>query len=335
MPLPPPTSYLHAVRLNNVPAVAGACALLLALGAVASPALAQSSPDPAARGARPTGDGVVRPITLLVQPVRGDLLRLEMQQVMEMSGSRREGAGLPDPTMGTASSRDTPAPPPVGPRRNATPTRVTIMDFYGHSLVERSDSAGSVLSATTDSLLLRSGEVGTAMRSQRVSVPDSEQATRVHVEPNGAMHMLDVAPGAGAVGATLSAMPAMLPDDAVMVGDEWDRDVAMPSLPIASYRADGVLHATFRLDSTGRGGRDAYVSVRGALRRDGSARDLPPGSRVVTAGTMRGTLVLDRVRGWIVDAYTVIDVNSEVLAMDDGGAPMALGIRITQRLRVR
>lgn len=252
-----------------------------------------------------------------------------------MASTRREGSGLPDVTLGGSAERTERPPATVGPRRNSTPTRVTIMDFYAHSVVERSDAQGAVLASSTDSMVLRAGEVGQTLVGQSLPVPESERTIRIRVEPNGAITMLDSPSANGPVGATLSAMPAMLPDEAVLVGAIWERDVAMPALPIATYRADGVLHATFRLDSLSRGGRDAYVSVTGELRRDGAARDLPVGSRVVTAGTMRGTLVLDRVRGWIVDARTVIDVRSEVLASEDASPPMAIELRITQRMRVR
>ena len=74
----------------------------------------------------------------------------------------------------------------------------------------------------------------------------------------------------------------------------------MPSVPMFGIRADGVVHAEFHLDSITRSGRLAYVSMKGTLRREGAARDLTPGSQVVTAGNLHGYLVLDRARGWIV-----------------------------------
>jgi hypothetical protein len=274
-------------------------------------------------------------VELVVQPTTGDVLRLEMQQVIEMSAARRDGRYFPDASLGAGSAREIGPQPAVGPRRNATPTRVTIMDFVAHSTVERSDESATVLATVPDSLIVRTGEIGQALTSQRVPLPVSAQPTRIRVAANGAMSMLDAGAEAAAVGATLSAMPAMLPDEAVFVGDTWERDVEMPPLPLAAYRADGRLHAVFRLDSMRRGGRDAYVSVRGELRRDGAGRELPPGSRVVTAGTMTGTLTLDRDRGWIVDARTTIEMHSAVVGAESGGAPMELGIRISQRMRVR
>ena len=306
--------------------------LVASLAATSAGAQGGAAPERGAKAVKDGGNGVERAIPLRVQPENGDVLNLELQQIIEMTGARLDAYPLAG---ALGQDARTQLPPGVGPRRNATPTRVTIMDFYAHSTVEHRDASGTVVLASTDSLLVRSGEIGQTLASQRVALDPNARPSRIRVLPNGAMVMSDAIDGASTVGATLSAMPAMLPDGPVRVGDSWERDVPMPSLPIGSYRSDGVLRAVFRLDSTTRDGRDAHVSIRGTLHRDGSARDLPPGSRVVTAGTMKGTLRLDRIRGWIVDARTTIDVLSEVVSATDDGPPMQLGIRITQRLRVR
>jgi hypothetical protein len=138
------------------------------------------------------------------------------------------------------------------------------------------------------------------------------------------------------LGATLASMPALLPAGAVRVGERWERDIVLPSLPLSGYRADGVVHTRFRLDSLTQGGRSAWISMDGELRRDGAVRELPAGTRVVTAGTVRGTMVLDRLRAWIVEARTVIDVQSEVTpGPAESSRPMLLDLRIVQRIRVR
>jgi len=120
---------------------------------------------------------------------------------------------------------------------------------------------------------------------------------------------------------------------AVRVGDEWESDIPLPSVPVSGLRADGVVSARFRLDSLTRRGRDAWISMTGTLRRDGAARDLPAGTRIITAGTMSGILVVDRDRAWIVDARTIIDVQSDV--SPGAAAPVLLDIRIRQRVKVR
>ncbi len=314
-----------------------AVALALILLGVAAPVLATplvaqgAAAELSTRRDRSSGDGKSRAIPLVVQPQRADVFRLHLRQDIEISGTKREAAPLPGERATPPSARPPQRATVVGPRRNATPTRVTIMDFYAKSTVETVDATGAVVSAVTDSLVVRTGELGDKLRSERVPIAAGTAPTRIRVKENGAMLNLDAATG---VTATLAAMPALLPDQPVRVGDQWEREIAIPALPLSTYRADGVLHAVFQFDSTSRDGRDAHVSVTGTLRRDGSARELPPGSRVITAGDMSGSLVLDRQRGWIVDARTTIDVQSEVVSAD--AAPsMQLGIRITQRLRVR
>lgn len=285
------------------------------------------SPADAQEAARRSGSAVV----LTVRPAVGDLFTLLLEQTLEVSGVRREP--MPLPPLGGRSSEPV-REPDLGPRRNRTPGRLTIMSVHGHSRVESSDQAGAVLLATIDSMRVQAGDAGTTLRSQLVPLTANRQS-RLRVAANGAMTLLDGALGVSAVGPTLSAMPAMLPDGAVAVGDTWEHEVAMPPLPFTAYRTDGVLHTVFRLDSVQKRTGDAWVSVRGTMRRDGPTRDLPSGTRVITAGTLEGTLFFDRGRGWITDASTTVFLQSEIVNPTDGSLPTHVGIRLSQRMRVR
>ncbi len=301
-----------------------------------SPLHAQASDKPVRSSAGDVvlGLGITAPVLLLVRPETGDVLELHMQQTVEMGGQRLSSYALPQSGVQVLPEREPLRAPPRGPRRSALPTSVTVMDFYAHSEVERSDAQSSVVSTVVDSLLVKTGTIK-QLRGQRMAVSDETKPTRIRVKSNGSMVMVDAPTNVASVGASLSSMPAMLPDGPVKVGDTWERDVEVPALPVTSYRADGVLHAIFRLDSISRSGREAYVSMRGTLRRGGSPRDLPRGTQVITDGVMSGTLLLDRVRGWITEANTVIDVVSDVVGTSDAGQSMQIGIRIRQQLRVR
>lgn len=287
-----------------------------------------------ASGERVLGTGITAPVLLHVRPQTGDVLLMHMQQTVEMGGLRLSSYSLPPGAAQGLPEREPVRTPPRGPRRSALPARVTIMDFYAHSAVELSDAQGAVVATVVDSLLVKSG-TAPQMRAQRMAMNGEAKPTRIRVMANGSMAMVDAPGNVASVGASLSAMPAMLPDGPVKVGDVWERDVEVPPLPVASYRADGVLHAIFRLDSISRTGREAYVSMRGTLRREGAPRDLPRGTQVITDGIMSGTLLLDRVRGWITEADTVIDVISDVVGAPEAGQSMQIGIRIRQQLRVR
>lgn len=300
------------------------------------PALAQVAEKPAraAAGDAVLGTGITAPVLLRVRPATGDVLLLHMQQTVEMGGQRLSSYSLPPSGLQVLPEREPLRSAPRGPLRSALPARITVMDFYAHSAVELSDAQGTVVATVVDSLLVKSG-TSQQMRAERVAMKEETSPTRIRVKANGSMAMVDAPGNVASVGASLSAMPAMLPDGPVKVGDTWERDVEVPPLPVASYRADGVLHAIFRLDSISRSGRDAYVSMRGTLRREGARRDLPRGTQVITDGIMSGTLLLDRVRGWITEADTVIDVISDVVGTSDAGQSMQIGIRIRQQLRVR
>lgn len=306
-----------AFRMTTRPFVVLAA---FALALVPSHAVAQ-------QGAKRSEPAVV----LTVRPAVGDMFTLLLEQTLEVSGVRREP--MPLPALG-GRPVEPPREPDLGPRRNRTPGRLTVMSVHGHSVVESSDRMGAVLLATIDSMRVQAGEAGAALSSQLVPMA-ANRRSRVRVAPNGAMTLLDGASGASAVAPTLSAMPAMLPENAVDVGDTWEHEVAMPPLPFTAYRTDGVLHTIFRLDSIQTRTGDAWVSVRGTMRRDGPTRDLPSGTRVITAGTLEGTLFFDRGRGWITDASTTVFLQSEIVNPADGSLPTHIGIRLMQRMRVR
>lgn len=276
-------------------------------------------------------------VWLLARPRVGDTLRLQMEQTIEISGRRSDAPQRPGPPIidGRKSSVS-PKGPDYGPRRARANTRVTRLMLYAHSLVEASDLTVTTLLATTDSMSMWAGMAKENGRPTRMALPAEGRQVRVRVTPDGAMRVNDPPPGAMELGATLASMPGMLPDRPVAIGERWERDIPLPSVAVSGFRADGVVRARFRLDSLTHGGRDAWVSMEGTLERDGASREMPAGTRVITAGTMRGTLLVDRQRAWIVDARTTMDVQSEVASGPAGpAAPMLLDMRIEQRVRVK
>jgi hypothetical protein len=282
-------------------------------------------------GQRPAAaDGVA----LIVRPHVGDTLRLQVDQSVEV---RRRRGRPPDGSLDQSSGRSTPWPQPEhGPRAEREAVQVTRVQLFAHSLVEASDLRATTLVVRSDSIALWSGRPGEDAVLRPLVLADAGRPFRVQVTPDGAMRVDDPPPSAAQVGATLASIPGLLPAGRVRVGQTWAREMALPSVPVGGYRADGVLQVRLRLDSLTHGGRQAWVSLVGMLRRDGAARELPPGTRVITAGTLRGTMLVDRERAWIVDAWTRLEVQSDVVAGPAGTAPpMLLDFRIEQRVRVR
>jgi hypothetical protein len=292
---------------------------------------AQSPKSGASRSAR--GEAV----WLIVRPRVGDTLHLQMEQTIEIRGRKGDATSRQAPPMipGTRSGAS-PKGPDYGPRRERVNTRITKLQLFAHSHVESSDLTATTLLATTDSMSMWAGNAGDGGKPQRMPLPPDGRQVRVRVTPDGAMRVNDPPPGAMELGATLASMPGMLPDRAVAVGDKWERDIFLPSVAVSGFRADGVVRARFRLDSLTHAGRDAWISMEGTLERDGAAREMPAGTRMITAGTVKGVLLVDRQRAWIIDARTTMDVQSEVASGPAGPAtPMLLDMRILQRIRVR
>lgn len=316
----PRAGLVWATPLLRVARRAGPAMLLVAFSLPATPAIAQ---------------GRSAAIPLLVRPRVGDTLYLFVEQTVTVGGRRVEGATRAVPPVLGGAREASPAPD-YGPRANRANTRSTRVQLYAHSLVEASDLASTTILATTDSIAMWTGNAGEPVRPVRLPVSGDGRQLRVAVTPDGAMRVSDPAPDELQLGATLASVPGLLPEGPVAVGSEWRRHMRLPELPLGAYRAEGVVQARLRLDSLSRGGRLAYITVEGGLQRDGAARELPAGTRMITAGTLRGTMVVDRVRAWITDARTVMDVQSEVAPGPvGGGAPMLLNLHIEQRVRVR
>lgn len=272
-------------------------------------------------------------IMLVVRPHVGDTLWLRLEQTIEtrsvaVNETRTNGA---IGTRAPATRR-----PEYGPVRDMANTQSTAMRLNAHSIVETSDLKMTGLSVISDSLFVRTGSRGQLGAERGVALGTENRRTRLNVTPDGAMTVMDArGPTTTAIAAGLSAMPPMLPLKGVAVGEGWERDIPLPSMPMTGVQAEGVVHAQFTLDSLSRNGRLAFISLAGTFRRGGAARDLPPGTQVATAGTLRGFLILDRTRGWLTEAETVIEVQSDVTPRaGDGAQARSLDIRLVQRMRV-
>ena len=92
--------------------------------------------------------------------------------------------------------------------------------------------------------------------------------------------------------------------------------------------AMALVRTTFQLDSLGRGGDIAYISMRGVLSHDHS-----DGSNSETSGSLTGTMRFDRQLAWITDTHATIDVWSDVKS-PPSGQPMQVHTTVVQSLHV-
>lgn len=250
-----------------------------------------------------------KPVLLQIKPHPGDTLHLRLDQQTEMTGTRRLGA--------SASSAWV----------------VTSMQMFSRAIVEDADHGATTVLAVTDSVLLSTTDEHARGAMARAQQQLRGQRVHFHVMPDGLVTMGD---DDGAtpreISQVVSVMPAAFPGTPVRVGATWTRDVPLPAGTQFGAALTGKLHVSFRLDSLGRGGDLAYVSMRGELR-PGSVGS-PDGGLTSDKGSVSGTMLVDRRRGWLTDSRFNIVVNSTVAPpVAAGAAVMHMQLRVMQHMR--
>lgn len=257
---------------------------------------------------------VVTPVTAAAQryqlrlaPNPGDTLRMQMEQETSVTGEGRDDA----------------------PGR----TMRALLRIYSHAIVAGRVADATTLVARTDSVSVDSDDAHVASSGDQMRRFGATKPVRIRLAGNGTVQLIDDAgnPEPGTAG-TVSLIPAALPEGALAIGETWVR--AMP-LPVGSSVDAGTVRATFRLDSVSRGGRMAFISVRGELERDDLPAAGPRGTMMRVVGTVVGHLNLDRVRGWIADSRFVVTMHSAVEPPAGSGvAPVKFRTIVTQRMRL-
>lgn len=259
-------------------------------------------------------------VLLQIRPRVGDTLAVRMDQKVEMTGVP---TGCVTGYSGTrrGANPDTPPRPCSGAARQMT----SVMEVFSRAIVKRTSGEGALVLAATDSIrtALSSGNAREA-RPRRVRAASG--SIELKVATDGAVEVVD-ADASEELRAVFGQMPAALSRKPVAVGEKWVRQMRVPIS--AEAGATGLVRATFRLDSLGRNGDVAYISMSGTLSHDHT-----DGSDSELDGWLSGTMQLDRRLAWITDTRAIIDVESTVRPTT-GGQPMRVRTRITQVLRAR
>ena len=127
----------------------------------------------------------------------------------------------------------------------------------------------------------------------------------------------------------MATMPAVFPHRPVASGRALAaRDALVFGQSARRHRGERHVRAEFRLDSLGRQGELAYVSMRGEIVPDDARR----GPELT--GRMTGEMKVDRRRGWMTDSrFSLIVVSLVASPAAAGMAPMRFVTKVTQRLR--
>jgi len=244
-------------------------------------------------------------VALRLHPRVGDTLHTRLEQLTEITSARAGGAASkPMTTRVMVLARTI-----VQASRKATTTVLTLVDSAD---VSSSDAHGAAMAEQAER----------ALRGQRMIVQLAEDGSVESArDARGVAVPRDVAEA-------MAAMPAVFPRRPVAVGERWQREMPLPSAGPFGGSGNAQVRAEFRLDSLGRNGELAFVSMQGQIASDGVQRG------VELSGSMTGAMQVDRTRGWMTDSQFTLLIRSLVTPPAGVGMqPMKFVTKVTQRLR--
>jgi hypothetical protein len=257
-------------------------------------------------GAQGSPASAHEPVLLRLHPRAGDTLRTRLEQQTETSGVQGATGVLQRPMIMSVvvSARTI-----VQTSRATTTTVLTIVDS---AVVHSSDARAASMSAQAERTLLGQRLVLQLAEDGSVQSARDERGVAVSRE----------------VAEALAAMPPVFPHRAVSVGERWEREMPLPGAGPFGARGSAHVRADFRLDSLGRNGQLAYVSMRGEIVPDGATQGLQ------LTGNVSGAMRVDRARGWMTDSRFSILIKSIVTPpATTGMATMHFVTKVTQHLR--
>lgn len=251
-------------------------------------------------------------VLLEIRPHIGDTLRMHLTQTVELSGTSRRGT-----------------------RDSALSSMTTSIEVFTRAIATQwNRSGGTLMQSITDSVAMMPASPGTLADLKRRTMQNKRVWVRVSTD--GAMEIVDDSDPHSELRQIFGEMPAMLARGPVSVGEKWTREMQIPLS--GDPGATGQVRATFRLDSLGRNGDIAYISMRGTMERAKPPAAPPVAGGYATSGTLSGTIQIDRRLGWITDSRSSIIVRSTIAAAparkgEPQGAPMQVRTKITQWIR--
>jgi hypothetical protein len=239
-----------------------------------------------------------QPVVLQIRPHVGDTISVRLNQTVDMTGTTVRGT--------TTSGRMT-----------------TMTEVFSRAIVQSASGEYLMVLAVTDSIRMSTARGGRPGAPKRVR--GREGSMKLKLSTDGGAEVID-SDASEELRAIFGQMPAMLSKKPVSVGGKWTREMRIPIAGEAG--AMGLVRATFRLDSLGKNGDIAYISMRGTLshdHRDGSNSELD--------GSMTGSLQLDRRLAWITESRAEIDVTTMFRAPAGVADTMRVRTRVTQLLK--
>jgi len=252
---------------------------------------------------------ISQPVQLQIRPHIGDTLRMHLSQTVEMEG--------------TTSGR-------AGPIRSMT----TSIEVFTRAIAQQWTSNGTLMLTITDSVAMTPTSPAALADLRRRAM--QAKPVWLRVSTDGAMELVDDGDPNSELRHIFGEMPAVLARNTVAVGEKWTREMRIPLS--SEPGAVGEVRATFHLDSLGKNGDIAYISMRGTMARINTPNAAPAGPGYGTTGQLSGTIQIDRRLGWITDSKSSIIVRSTISTPpsrrgEAEGPPMQVRTKITQWIR--
>lgn len=254
---------------------------------------------------------VAQTVLLQIRPHIGDTLRMHLSQTVEMTGTTR------------------------GARTDSVRSMTTSIEVFTRAIAQQWTTNGTLMQTITDSVAMNPVSAGSLADLRRKAMQGKRVWLRVSTD--GAMELVDDGDSNSELRHIFGEMPAVLSRTTVSVGDKWTREMQIPLSNEPG--AVGAVRATFQLDSLGRSGDIAYISMRGTMSRINTLGAAPAGPGYGTTGQLSGTIQIDRRLGWITDSKSTIIVRSSIATNparkgEADRAPMEVRTKITQWIRV-
>lgn len=249
-------------------------------------------------------------VLLQIRPHIGDTLRMHLTQSVEMTGTTRSHG------------------------RDSTTSMTTSIEVFSRAIAQQWTAGGTLMQTITDSVQMLPASQASIDDLRRRAL--SSKQVWLRVSPDGTMEVVNDSDAGSELQEVIGGMPAMLARQPVKVGEKWTREMQIPLT--GDPGAMGAIRATFRLDSLGRNGDIAYVSLRGTMARVTPPGAPPPQAGYTTSGTLTGTIQIDRRLGWITDSRSSIIVRSTIASVpgrkgEPARSPMQVRTKITQWIR--
>ena len=238
---------------------------------------------------------------LEVRPRVGDTLSIRMDQVLEMTGITR---GDTTRSLGMETSVFT---------RNVPVRRLRD---------------GTVVMGIADSVIMFPRVKGATPRTKQLG----GRSTEMLIQTDGSVDILQNKSGDDDLQEFFGQMPATFPQFPVFVRTRWTREMPVPLR--GNIHGTGWVRTVFTLDSLGRNGDVAYISLKGELTHERLKDETGESD---ANGTIFGTIQLSRRLGWIIDSKVTIVLESVVqnppAKGQKKGDPMFVRTKIVQRVR--